>query len=30
MTRVPAIFSGERWTIETLGGELPPLTIEID
>lgn len=30
MTRVPAIFSGERWTIEAIGGELPPLTIDVD
>jgi 2-oxo-3-hexenedioate decarboxylase len=30
MTRVPAIFPGERWTIEALGGELPPLTITVE
>jgi 2-keto-4-pentenoate hydratase len=30
MTRVPKIASGERWTLETLGDELPPLTIDVD
>jgi 2-oxo-3-hexenedioate decarboxylase len=30
MTRVPPIASGERWTIEALGGELPALTIDVD
>lgn len=30
MTRVPAIASGERWTIAALGGELPALTISVD
>jgi 2-keto-4-pentenoate hydratase len=30
MTRVPPIASGERWTIEALGGELPALTIEVE
>jgi 2-oxo-3-hexenedioate decarboxylase len=30
MTRVPPIASGERWTIEALGAELPALTIAID
>jgi 2-keto-4-pentenoate hydratase len=30
MTRVLAIASGQRWTIETLGGELPALTIRIE
>lgn len=30
MTRVPPILSGERWTIEALGAELPALTIEVD
>lgn len=30
MTRVPKIASGERWTLETLGGELPALTIDVD
>jgi len=29
MTRVPPIAAGERWTIEALGAELPPLTIEV-
>lgn len=30
MTRVPPIASGERWTIEALGGELPALTIDVE
>jgi len=30
MTRVPPIASGERWTIEALGAELPALTLEVD
>jgi 2-keto-4-pentenoate hydratase len=30
MTRVPPIASGERWTIEALGGDLSPLTIDVD
>jgi len=30
MTRVPPIATGERWTIEATGGELPPLTIDVD
>lgn len=30
MTRVPAIVSGERWTLQALGGELPGLTIDVD
>lgn len=29
MTRVPAIFAGESWTIETLGDALPALTISV-
>lgn len=30
MTRVPPIAAGEHWTIETAGGELRALTIDID
>ncbi len=30
MTRVPEIASGQRWTLETLAGELPALTIDVD
>jgi 2-oxo-3-hexenedioate decarboxylase len=30
MTRVPKIAAGERWTLETLGDELPALTIDVD
>jgi 2-keto-4-pentenoate hydratase len=30
MTRVPAIASGERWTLELVGAELPALTIDVD
>ncbi len=29
MTRVPAIASGERWTVEAQNAELPPLTIDV-
>jgi 2-keto-4-pentenoate hydratase len=29
MTRVPAIAPGQRWTLETLGGELPALTLDV-
>jgi 2-oxo-3-hexenedioate decarboxylase len=30
MTTVPEIAAGQRWTIEAIGAELAPLTIEVD